>query len=159
MLKTKTTFGLLLFLILALAGCSEKVAESKENLLPSWNEGSAKTSIINFVKDVTDKTSPNFVKAEDRIATFDNDGTLWSEQPMYFQFAFALYRVKSMAEEHPEWKREQPFKAVLENNKKAIAEAGEEGLIKILVATHSGTTSVEFAQIVKDWVATAEHPI
>ncbi len=154
----KLVIGLIAILFVAV-GCSKKVDEKTENYLASWNEGSAKTSIIKFVEDVTDQNSPNYVKPEDRIATFDNDGTLWSEQPIYFQFAFALDRVKSMAEEHPEWKKEQPFKAVLENNKKALAEAGEEGLIKILVATHSGTTSIEFAQIVKDWVATAKHPI
>ena len=158
MLRFKTTFGLLVFLTLLLIGCSKKVEEAKENHLPSWNEGSAKTSIISFVNDVTDKNSPNFVKPEDRIATFDNDGTLWSEQPMYFQLFFAIDRVKALADEHPEWKEKQPFKAVLENDMKALVASGEHGLLKIVLATHSGMTTAEFEQVVKDWVATAKHP-
>ena len=159
MLRIRKTFGLLLFITLLLIGCSNEIKETKENPLPSWNSNNSKISIINFVKDVTDKNSPNFVETEDRIAVFDNDGTLWSEQPIYFQIGFTFDRIKELAKNHPEWKNEQPFKAVLEDDKKAIAETGEEGLFKLLIATHTGMTSTEFAQIVKDWAATAKHPV
>jgi phosphoserine phosphatase len=98
------------------------------------------------------------VRPEDRIATFDNDGTLWTEQPMYTQLAFALDRVKAMAPQHPEWKDKQPFKAVLEGDLKSLAEAGEHGLLELVMATHAGMTTGEFAKIVTDWLATAKHP-
>lgn len=126
--------------------------------LPSWNDGAAKSSIINYVNDVTDKNSPNFVEPKERIATFDNDGNLWSEQPMYFQLFFTIDRVKALAEKHPEWKKEQPFKAVLEDDMKALIASGEHGLLELVMATHAGMTTTEFEQIVKDWVATAKHP-
>jgi len=158
MLKFKTSFRILLFLSLLLIGCSKKVEESKENYLPSWNEGDAKTSIINFVKDVTDKSSPNFVEVTERIAVFDNDGTLWSEQPMYFQLFFIIDRVKALADKHPEWKKKQPFKSVLENDMKTLVSFGEDGLLELAMATHAGMTTTEFEKIVRDWVATAKHP-
>jgi hypothetical protein len=126
--------------------------------LPSWNEGPSKQAIVDFVAAVTTAGSPDFVAAEDRIATFDNDGTLWTEQPMYTQLAFALDRVKAMAPLHPEWKDTQPFKAVLEGDLKAVAAAGEKGLIELITVTHAGTTTEEFSKIVSDWIATARHP-
>jgi len=129
-----------------------------DDLLPSWNDTAAKAAIVKFVNRVTTEGSADFVPPADRIAVFDNDGTLWSEQPMYFQLAFALDRVKALAPRHPEWKNQQPFKAALEGDMKALAETGEHGLLELVIATHAGNTSEEFAQIVRDWVSTARHP-
>ena len=129
-----------------------------EDSLPSWNNSKAKKSIISFVEKVTDPKSESFVKPEERIAVFDNDGTLWSEQPMYFQLAFAIDRVKALAKDHPEWKTVQPFKAVLENDMDALAKSGVEGIFKIVMATHAGMTTVEFEEIVRKWITTAKHP-
>ncbi len=126
--------------------------------LPSWNDGKAKQSILDFVAAVTREGSPDFVPAPQRIATFDNDGTLWVEQPMYTQLAFALDRVKALAPMHPEWANQQPFKAVLDGDMKALAAAGEHGLIELVMASHSGMTTEEFERIVKDWISTARHP-
>jgi hypothetical protein len=126
--------------------------------LPSWNEGPAKQSIITFVEAVTTTGSPDFVPTEERIATFDNDGTLWPEQPMYTQLAFALDRVKAMAPLHPEWKETQPFKAVLDGDLKALAASGQKGLLDLVTVTHAGMTTDEFSKIVTGWLATARHP-
>ena len=123
--------------------------------LPSWNDGPAKASIVDFVARVTTQGGPDFVPVEQRVATFDNDGTLWVEQPMYVQFAFALDRVKTLAPLHPEWKTTQPFRAVLEGDMKALLESGERGLIEIMMVTHAGMTTAEFEKIVTDWLATA----
>lgn len=126
--------------------------------LPSWNEGQTKQQILDFVKDVTTASSANFVPTGERIATFDNDGTLWSEQPAYFQLLFAIDRIKALAPEHPEWKTQMPFKAVLENDMAALAGSGEKGLIQLVMASHAGMTTSEFEKIVKDWIATSQHP-
>jgi len=126
--------------------------------LSSWNEGKTKASIINYVNDVTNTSSENFVAIPDRIAVFDNDGNLWSEQPAYFQLFFAIDRVKAMATEHPEWKNEQPFKAVLENDMNELAKQGEHGLLQLVMATHSGNTTEEFEADVQSWIKTAKHP-
>jgi phosphoglycolate phosphatase-like HAD superfamily hydrolase len=126
--------------------------------LPSWNDGAAKRAIVAFVDRVTEEGRPEFIPVEQRIATFDNDGTLWAEQPIYFQIAFALDRVKALAPQHPEWRETEPFKAVLEGDRKALAAAGEKGLLQIVAATHAGMTTDEFSAIVADWVATARHP-
>jgi phosphoserine phosphatase len=126
--------------------------------LPSWNEGTAKQRIRDFVSRVTEQRSPDFVPEPERIATFDNDGTLWAEQPAYFQLFFAIDRVKALAADHPEWKTTQPFQAVLEGDMKALAAGGEHGLLELVMATHAGTTTAEFEAIVKDWLATARHP-
>jgi len=126
--------------------------------LPSWNEGAAKQSITDFVAAVTREGLPDFVPVPQRIATFDNDGTLWCEHPMYNQLVFALDRVKAMAPLHPEWKDKQPFKAVLDGNMKALAESGEHGLMEVMMAAHAGMTADEFTKIVIDWIATARHP-
>jgi hypothetical protein len=126
--------------------------------LPSWNDGTTKAAIIQFVSKVTTEGSPDFVAVADRIATFDNDGTLWSEQPMYFQFAFALDRVKALAPQHPEWRDKQPFKAVLDGDLKAALVGGEKSLVEIMMAAHAGMTTDEFESIVLDWLKTARHP-
>jgi hypothetical protein len=126
--------------------------------LPSWNEGATKQSILDFVAAVTREGSPDFVPPAERIATFDNDGTLWVEHPMYTQLAFALDRVKTLAPQHPEWKDMQPFKAALEGDMKTLAGSGEHGLLELLMATHAGMTANEFQKIVVDWIATARHP-
>jgi phosphoglycolate phosphatase-like HAD superfamily hydrolase len=126
--------------------------------LPSWNDGPAKKNIIEFVQAVTDQSSKDFVKPEDRIAVFDNDGTLWSEQPMYFEFLFALEEVKRTAPQHPEWKTTQPFQAVLENDHKALAASGMGGFMKIFGATHTGMTTEAFDDYAKTWLSQARHP-
>lgn len=126
--------------------------------LPSWNEGETKRSIIKFVSEVTDPASEHFIDMADRIATFDNDGNLWSEQPAYFQLFFAMDRVKLLADQHPEWKTQQPFKAVLEDDLKTLASFGEHGIIELVMATHANITTDEFESVVKQWLATALHP-
>ncbi|MFN0197215.1 MAG: HAD family hydrolase [Planctomycetaceae bacterium] len=126
--------------------------------LPSWSDGKAKRSIVEFVEKVTRKDSPDFVPVSERIATFDNDGTLWCEQPMPFQLFFALDRVKALASQHPEWKEKQPFKAVLEDDMKTVFASGERGLLELMMTSHAGMTTDEFGAIVKDWLATAQHP-
>jgi phosphoglycolate phosphatase-like HAD superfamily hydrolase len=143
---------------LSLVLCVLAVGQAQTDPLPSWNEGPVKRSLIEFVQATTDQASSKYVPPDLRIATFDNDGTLWSEQPIYFQFAFALARVKALAPKHPEWKTKQPFKAVLEGDMKALAASGEKGMFELLVATHTGMTTDEFTKTVVDWFATARHP-
>ena len=126
--------------------------------LPSWNPGPHKNAIITFVQAVTVKSSAKFVPAAERIATFDNDGTLWGEQPMYVQLVFALDRVKAMAPQHPEWTTKEPFASVLKGDLKAVMAGGERALLEIMMATHAGMSTEAFDQIVKDWIATAKHP-
>jgi phosphoglycolate phosphatase-like HAD superfamily hydrolase len=126
--------------------------------LPSWNNGATKTSIIEFVARVTVPGGADFVPPAERIATFDNDGTLWAEQPVYFQVAFAFDRIKATAAQHPEWKTQQPFKAVLGKDMKALAASGEKGLLAIVAATHTGMTTEAFTATVDDWIANARHP-
>jgi phosphoglycolate phosphatase-like HAD superfamily hydrolase len=129
-----------------------------QDSLPSWNDGSAKKAIIEFVQATTDKSNPKFVLPEARIATFDNDGTLWAEQPMYFQFLFALDRVKALASQHPEWKDKEPFASLLKGDVKGALGGGERAILEIVMATHAGMTTEEFEKTVTDWVATARHP-
>jgi len=126
--------------------------------LPSWNDGATKQSIVAFVKKVTTPGSPTFVPPPERIATFDNDGTLWAEQPMYFQLFFALDRVKALAPHHPEWKQKEPFASLLKGDVKAALAGGDKAILEIVMATHAGMTTDEFENIVKDWIATASHP-
>ena len=133
-------------------------ARAERDTLASWNDGTAKQAIVDFVAAVTDKGGPDYVPPAKRIAVFDNDGTLWSEKPAYFQLLFAIDRIKALASQHPEWKTQQPFKAVLENDIKALAASGEKGLIQLVMASHAGMTTDEFEQIVADWLATARHP-
>ena len=126
--------------------------------LPSWNDGQTKQTIVQFVEEVTTQDGPKFVHPAERIAVFDNDGTLWAEQPMYFQLAFALDRVKALAPQHPEWKDQEPFKSVLADDLAGVAAGGKKGLLALVAATHGGMTSEEFEKTVRDWVATAKHP-
>lgn len=160
----KNKYLLFTFLsVLLLVSCNSPstqtiVKDTVGDPLPSWNESASKSAIIDFVTDVTNPSSANFIKVEDRIATFDNDGTLWSEQPAYFQLFFAIDRVKQLAPDHPEWKTEQPFKAVLENDMQELMKQGEAGLLKIVMVTHANITAEEFENIVKNWIATAKHP-
>lgn len=126
--------------------------------LPSWKSGQTKSAIVKFVKDVTKKGGPDFVPPAERIATFDNDGTLWCEQPMYVQLAFALDRVKAVAPEHPEWKTTEPFKSVLAGDMKGVMASGEHGLVEMIMATHAGMSVEEFNQISKYWLAMSKHP-
>ena len=155
MTRRVVVVGLLGFL-LTLAGVRTTGAQTDP--LSSWNDGPNKQSIVKFVQAVTDRANAQYVPPEARIAVFDNDGTLWSEQPMYFQGLFAFDRVKALAPKHPEWKTTQPFKGILEHDMKAVAAAGEKGLVEVIAATHTGMTTDEFTQIVKDWVAQAKHP-
>src|SRR5262245_49669806 len=126
--------------------------------LPSWNEGPSKWSILAFVGAVTAEGSPDHVPPDERIAVFDNDGTLWAEMPVYVQLRFAIDRVKQLAPDHPEWRDQQPFRAVLEGDMKALAAGGERGIVAIIAASHAGMTTDEFAAIARRWLATAEHP-
>ena len=155
-MKRHTVLAWLLGVTLALTGAGSAGAQTDP--LPSWNEGAVKEGIVKFVQSVTDRVSAQYVAPEARIATFDNDGTLWSEQPMYFQGMFAFDRVKALAARNPEWKTRQPFKGILESDMKAVAAAGEKGLFKVIAATHAGMTTDEFARTVKDWLAQAKHP-
>jgi len=126
--------------------------------LPSWNDGPAKAAIVDFVARVTKDGGPDFVAPADRIATFDNDGTLWAEQPLYFQFLFAVDRVKALAPQHPDWKTEEPFRSVLAGDLKKALAGGNEAIIKLVMASHAGMTSDAFDKIVADWLASARHP-
>ncbi len=132
--------------------------KTNQDPLPSWNEGRTKNAIITYVASVTAAGSPDFIPIKDRIATFDNDGNLWSEQPAYFQLFFAIDRVKAMAAAHPEWATQQPFKAVLENDMTELAKQGEHGLLQLVMATHAGNTTEEFKADVQGWIKTAIHP-
>jgi phosphoglycolate phosphatase-like HAD superfamily hydrolase len=143
-------------------GCSPSRHNSQpaatSDPLPSWNDGDAKQRILEFVDRVTDPAGPDFVPGPERIATFDNDGTLWSEKPVYFQLLFAMDRIRELAPKHPEWKNKQPFKGVLEGDHKAVAATGKHGLLELVMASHTGMTTAEFEQIVETWIATARHP-
>ncbi|MGO4622825.1 HAD family hydrolase [Ensifer sp. 2YAB10] len=132
--------------------------QAQTDPLPSWNDTAPKAAIVAFVEKVTTKGSPNFVPEPERIAVFDNDGTLWVEHPMYVQLAFAIDRVKAEVAAHPEWKDTQPFKAVLEGDMKALAAAGEKGLVALIMETHADMTSDEFQKVVSKWLATARDP-
>jgi hypothetical protein len=142
-------------LAIVIAGLTTAYAQDP---LPSWNDGPAKKSITEFVAKVTREGSPDFVAPEKRIATFDNDGTLWCEQPMYFQLLFALDRVKALAPKHPEWKTKEPFASLLKGDVKGALAGGEHAMLEIIIVTHAGMTTAEFEKIVADWIAIAKHP-
>ncbi len=127
--------------------------------LPSWNDTATKKAIVTFVERVTKQGSPDLVPPAERIATFDNDGTLWAEQPIYFQLAFALDRVKALAPLHPEWKDKEPFASLLKGDMKGALAGGEAAIFEIVTVTHSGMTTDEFEKIVRDWITTAKHPV
>jgi phosphoglycolate phosphatase-like HAD superfamily hydrolase len=149
--------GVALALSVLLGGIAVEGAPAGDPL-PSWNEGPTKAAIVGFVKKVTKKGSSGFVPEAERIATFDNDGTLWAEQPMYFQLIFAIDRVKAMAADHPEWKDTEPFKSAVAGDMKGLMATGKEGLAKVLAASHADMTAEEFAEAVRQWTETAEHP-
>jgi phosphoglycolate phosphatase-like HAD superfamily hydrolase len=150
------------FIFLALAlGCAMTLTTTicrAADPLPSWNESQPKQSIISFVENMTKPGSPDFVPISKRIAVFDNDGTLWCEKPLPVQLYFVLDRVKALAPQHPEWKEKEPFASILKGDPKGLMAGGDRGLMEVLMATHTGNTTEEFEQIVKDWIATAKHP-
>ena len=146
-------------LIMTLAvGMAIASAAAAADALPSWRDGPAKQAIVRFVEEVTKKGGTAFIPPAERIAVFDNDGTLWVEQPMYVQLAFALDRIKALAPAHPEWRDKQPFKAAIEGDLKTVAAGGEHALLELVMATHAGMTTDEFAQTVEDWLSKAKHP-
>ena len=147
-----------LLLAFATSALFSASAHAADDPLPSWNDTGPKKAIVAFVNKVTQAGSDDFVPAPERIAVFDNDGTLWAEQPMYFQLAFALDRVKALAPQHPEWKTEEPFASILKGDLKDLAASGDKGLMQLIGATHAGMATDEFSKIVSDWIATARHP-
>jgi phosphoglycolate phosphatase-like HAD superfamily hydrolase len=159
---TFTTLGrrALFAAMLAAAVCASHGigAQAQSDPLPSWNDGAAKAAITGFVARVTSPGAPGFVPVERRIAAFDNDGTLWTEQPFYFQLAFAIDRVKALAPQHAEWKDKEPFASLIKGDIKTALAGGEHALLEIVMATHAGMATDEFETIVKDWLATARHP-
>ncbi|WP_323844572.1 HAD family hydrolase [Microbulbifer magnicolonia] len=157
MILTPRLLGLLkLGLLLSLLGAMTAVQAADP--LPSWNDGETKQSIISFVDKTTKEGSPGFVPPEQRVATFDNDGTLWAEQPIYFQLLYAIDKVKEMAPQHPEWKQQEPFASIIKGDTKKALEGGKPALMQLLAATHTGMTGEEFQDSVKKWLATARHP-
>jgi len=144
--------------LLALAGAGFLASNVTAGPLPSWNDTAPKQAILDFVGRVTKDGSPDYVPPAERIAVFDNDGTLWAEQPVYFQLAFAIDRIAALAPDHPEWEQTQPFKGILEGDTKAVAASGEHGLLEIMAATHAGITTEKFGAIVDGWLAGAQHP-
>ena len=149
--------GMLFF---SASSCTNTLHENVESgdPLPSWNQGATKDAIKEFVEDVTNEQSQNFVPVKDRIAVFDNDGNLWSEQPAYFQLFYTIDEVKARAPEHPEWYTTQPYQSVLEDDMNTLASFGEHGLIELVMATHAGNTAEEFESMVAEWLAKARHP-
>jgi phosphoserine phosphatase len=146
------------FLVGTVLGFAGPAISQVADPLPSWNDGDTKQSIIEFVSKTTTQGSTDFVPIEKRIATFDNDGTLWSEQPAYFQLLFAVDRVHELAPQHPEWKEKEPFASLLKGDMKAALAGGEHAILEVVMATHAGNTTAEFKKIVTDWLATAKHP-
>jgi phosphoglycolate phosphatase-like HAD superfamily hydrolase len=155
---TQLRFQILAFGFVAIIAVCIGSAANAAGPLPSWNEGPARKAILEFVAAVTEKGGKDYVKPADRIATFDNDGTLWVEYPMYTQVLFAFDRVKTLAAQHPEWKTRQPFKALLEGDMKTVGASGMKGLMEILMATHSGMTAAEFEATVLSWLSTHKQP-
>ena len=154
----KVVFGRLLQPVLIVFALVLGAQAAAVDPLPSWNVGPVKQSIVSFISAAVMKDGAGYIAPDDRIAVFDNDGTLWSEQPIYFQLAFALDRVKELAPQHPEWNTTQPFKAVLDGDMAALQAAGEKGLVELVMATHGGMTTDEFAVIATNWLASARHP-
>src|SRR6266404_5508282 len=156
-MKTTHTKNLIAAALAAALAFTAVIARAADPL-PSWNDTAPKKAIVTFVEKVAKEGSPDFVPPNDRIATFDNDGTLWAEQPIYFQFLFAMDRIKALAPQHPEWKTKEPFKSVLAGDAKGLLASGEKGLLEIMARTHAGMTTAEFEQIAHDWFKTARHP-
>lgn len=147
-----------IFLVLAVLLACSTATFAESDPLPSWNASKSKQNIINFVSQVTNNNNASYVPPAERIAVFDNDGTLWAEQPMYFQLAFVVDRVKAMASDHPEWAIQEPFSFILKGDIKAALAGGNHALLELAMATHANNTTEEFTQIVKDWTASAKHP-
>jgi len=158
--KLKMSFygPLMGLMLLVLSACASTAPVAEPDPLPGWNAGASRSAIIDFVNDVTDADGPHYVPPAERIAVFDNDGTLWAEKPTYFQLLFVLDRVRAMAADHPEWRSEQPFKAVIENDQEFLHALAPEDAINLLMATHAGMTTDEFDRAARDWLATARHP-
>ena len=150
----RLSFVLALCLLLFMGGC----ATVQTDPLSTWNEGKVKQEIVSFVAKATTQGSPDYVPVSERIATFDNDGTLWIEQPMYTQLVFALDRVKALAPQHPEWKDKEPFASLLKGDVKGALGSGEKAVVEIVMATHAGMTTAEYEAIVREWIATAREP-
>jgi phosphoglycolate phosphatase-like HAD superfamily hydrolase len=148
-------------LVAGLGSCSRPGGEpaAAPDPLPSWNEGAARRAIVSFVGDVTTPDSPSFVPERDRIAVFDNDGTLWSETPVYVQLAFVMDRVAALEPEHPEWRTEDPFRAVLERDREALSRLDHHDVLELVLATHGGMTTDEFDATVRAWLRDARHPV
>jgi phosphoserine phosphatase len=144
--------------VLVAAMLVSSCASPRSGTLPSWNDSVSRENIIHFVEKVTDESGADYVPPAERIATFDNDGTLWAERPLHFQLVFALDQVKTLAPKHPEWKDQQPFKAVLEGDMETVVAGGRPALLELVMATYAGNTTEEFAQMVTDWMAIAKHP-
>jgi phosphoserine phosphatase len=157
MKTTSTLVGVVL--LTALLACTPPgEVSAPADPLPSWSDGNTKQQILDFVARVTDSSGADFVPEGERVATFDNDGTLWAENPLYFQLLFAVDRVGSMADEHPEWQTEQPFKAILEDDRETLRAMGHAELGQLLAATHTGNTAQEFAAVARQWLDNARHP-
>src|SRR5271157_4580821 len=156
-MKNIRSLNLIAATLVAAVAFTSTIARAADPL-PSWNDGPGKQSIIDFVTKVTTPGSPDFVPVPERIATFDNDGTLWCEKPLPVQLYFALDRVKALSPQHPEWKTKEPFASILKGDLKTAAAGGEHALVELLMATHTGNSTEEFDKIVKDWIATATHP-
>ena len=157
MVKAKRTLVWVLTLV-SMSVCADSAIAQGNEPLPSWTDSKAKQSILSFVRKATTPGSPDFVPVADRIATFDNDGTLWAEKPLYFQLFFAIDRVEELAPLHPEWKTQEPFASLLKGDVKAALAGKEKSAVELVMATHAGMTTAEFEKIVKDWIATARHP-
>lgn len=156
-MKTMHTKQLLVAALIGIAAFTATQSRAADSL-PSWNDTAPKKAIVAFVEKVTKEGSPDFVPVPERIAVFDNDGTLWAEQPMYFQLAFALDRVKALAPRHPEWRTQEPFAALLRGDVKAALAGGEHAILEIVMASHAGMTAEEFTAVAKEWLRTARHP-
>ncbi len=165
----KRTSFIFTLILLCLLGCGSPTEQGKSDStestetaakdpLPSWNEGATKEAIMNYVKEVTTQGNDNYIPVPDRIATFDNDGTLWSEQPLYFQLFFTIDRIHDMAADHPEWKTQEPFRSVLNNDMESLSKQGVKGLMELIMTTHAGTTTDAFETLVKNWITTTKHP-
>jgi phosphoserine phosphatase len=144
--------------LVCVCGAASLAQAQSADPLPSWNDDAVKQNIIDFVQRVTTEGSPDYVAKQDRVATFDNDGTLWVEKPLYTQFVFVIDRVKATSNQHPEWKTKEPFKSVLDGNTEKLLTYGEAGAIQLITATHAGMTTVEFNDTISDWLKTARHP-
>ncbi|MBI5315193.1 MAG: haloacid dehalogenase-like hydrolase [Nitrospirae bacterium] len=156
-MKTMRTQHLIVAALVCALALTTTIAHAAD-ALPSWNDGAVKQSVVEFVAKVTKEGGQDFVPPAERIAVFDNDGTLWAEQPLPVQLYFALDRVKALAPQHPEWKTKEPFASLLKGDLKTALTGGDHALLELLMATHAGNTTAEFEQIVKDWIATAKHP-